>query len=155
MRNIVTISVCICISFIVLGNTYHSNNNTANDKEQLLQLEYNWLKAEFALDTAYLSSLMDSTFTSISDEGVHNKQKCLESMYNNISQRLKDSIVIDSFNFENTVVNLYENAAVIILTVHTHGKNKGVLRDRKTRFYDVWIKRNGEWKAVSSQGTPA
>ncbi len=122
--------------------------------EYLLSLERKWLVAEFALDTAYLSSLMDSTFNSISDEGVHNKQQCLQSMYSNIIQRLKDSIIIDSFNFENTIVHIYENAAVVILTVHTHGKNKDVIRNRKTRFYDVWIKRNGAWKAVSSQGTP-
>ncbi len=143
----------ICICNAAFSQVEIQKSSLAQIKEHLLSLEQNWLKAEFALDTAFLSSIMDSTFTSISDEGVHNKRQSLQSMYSNIRQRLKDSIIIDSFNFENTVVNIFENAAVVILTVHTHGKNKGIMRDRKTRFYDVWIKRNGAWKAVSSQGT--
>lgn len=89
--------ICICNISLSQSQIQASVNQSAT---HLLSLERKWLIAEFALDTAYLSSLMDSTFTSISDEGVHNKQQCLQSMYSNISQRLKDSITIDSFNFE-------------------------------------------------------
>lgn len=126
----------------------------ADDKKQLLLLEHKWLEAEFALDTAYLSSVMDSTFIGVSESGIHNKQESLLAMYENISQRIKDSIVIDSFELENPIVNLYQNSAVVTFVIHSHGKNKGVLRERKTRFYDVWIKRENTWRAVASQGTP-
>jgi hypothetical protein len=124
-----------------------------SDKEQLLALEYNWLKAEFSLDTAYLSTLMDDSFMGITASGTSNKQEELIDYYQTISQRLKDSIFIDSFRLENTIVNLYGNTAVITLIVHTFRKDKGVPVERRTRFYDVWIKRNGKWKAVASQGT--
>lgn len=96
---------------------------------------------------------MDSTFTAISEEGIHNKKQSLQGMYSNSSQRLKDSVFIDSFNLENTVVNIYDNAAVVIFTVHTYKKVKGKPIEKRTRFYDVWINRNGTWQAVSSQGT--
>ncbi len=124
-----------------------------NDKEQLLALEYKWLKAEFSLDTAYLSTLMDDSFMSISASGISNKHEELLDYYNTISQRLKDSIFIDSFRLENAIVNLYGNTAVVTFVVHTFRKDKGVPVQRKTRFYDVWIKRNGKWKAIASQGT--
>lgn len=124
-----------------------------NDKKQLLALEYNWLKAEFSLDTAYLATLMDDSFIGITSSGTTTKQQELLDYYNIISQRMKDSIFIDSFRLENAIVNLYGTTAVITFIVHTFRKEKGVAAERKTRFYDVWIKRNGKWKAVSSQGT--
>lgn len=143
----------ICFRNTTFSQVKIQKSSLTEIKEHLLSLEKNWLKAEFALDTSYLSSIIDSTFTDISEEGIHDKNESLQSMYNNISQRLKDSIVVDSFNLENTIVKIYDNAAVVIFTVHTHGKNKQAVTDRKTRFYDVWIKRNNEWKAVSSQGS--
>lgn len=124
-----------------------------NDKKQLLVLEYNWLKAEFSLDTAYLATLMDESFMGISASGTSTRQQELLDYYNIISQRIRDSIFIDSFRLENVIVNLYGTTAVITFIVHTFRKEKGVATERKTRFYDVWIKRNGKWKAVSSQGT--
>ena len=127
----------------------------AGDKQKLLALEYRWLKAEFALDTAYLSTLMDDSFMSINAHGTASKPDELIDYYKTISQRLRDSIFIDSFRLENNVINLYGNTAVITFIVHTFRKEKGISGERRTRFYDVLIKRNGNWKAVASQGTKA
>ncbi len=129
------------------------NTGAEKIKEHLLSLEYKWLKAEFALDTTYLSSIMDVTFISISEKGVLNKQEDLLDMYNTISQRIKDDILIDSFRLENTLVQLYDKTAIVTFIVHTYRKDKGVPVQRRTRFYDVWINRKGKWLAVSSQGT--
>ena len=124
-----------------------------NMKEELLSLERKWLDAEFALDTAYVSTLMDSTFIDISIDHISNKQQALKGMYNNISAMRKDSIFLDSLKFEDITVNLYENFAVVSLVTHSYKKNKGKPTEKRMRFYDVWINRNGKWKAVSSQGT--
>jgi hypothetical protein len=143
---------------IFLTNAQETNPNLTkeyanSDKKQLLALEYNWLKAEFSLDTAYLSILMDDGFIGITASGTSNKQEELIDYHQTISQRLRDSIIIDSFRLENTIVNLYGTTAVVTFVVHTFRKDKGIPVERKTRFYDVWIKRNGKWKAVASQGT--
>jgi hypothetical protein len=127
---------------------------TPDEKSELLNLEYEWLEKEFELDTAFISSIMDSTFIGISDNGVKNKQEDLISMYNNIDQRIKNGIVIDSFRLEDEVVNIYSNSAVVTFVVHTYRHNNDTLIDRRTRFYDVWVKRGDKWKAVASQGTP-
>jgi hypothetical protein len=142
----------------ILANAQETNPRLTkeyadNDKKLLLTLEYNWLKAEFSHDTAYLATLMDDSFMGISARGTTNKQQELFDYYNIISQRVKDSIFIDSFRLENAVVNLYGTTAVVTFIVHTFRKDKGIPIERRTRFYDVWIKRNGKWKAVASQGT--
>lgn len=122
-------------------------------KDSLLLLERKWLEAEFALDTAYISSLLDSTFISISADHISNKQQELKGIYENISAMRKDSIFLDSMKFEEPLVHIYDNTAVTSFIVHTYKKDRGRTTEKRTRFYDVWIKRGEAWKAISSQGT--
>ncbi len=156
------IFIALLIFFtIVCTNTAQSQTkivavtkNQSEVKKQLLALEYKSLVAEFALDTAFLSSIIDITILEISEEGMHNKQQYLSGMYNNISQRIKDSLFVDSFKLEEAIVNLYGNTAVVTFVVHTYRKTKGVRNERRTRFYDVWINDKRKWKLVATQGTP-
>jgi hypothetical protein len=142
-----------CALSVILSDCTDKAPGHSDEKNELLGLEYEWLKREFELDTAFLSSIMDSTFISISDSGVQSKQEDLISMYNNIDQRIKSGIVIDSFRLENEVVNIYSNSAVVTFVVHTYRHHYDSLIERKTRFYDVWVKREDKWRAVASQGT--
>lgn len=144
--------------FVFVGCIQSASNKVNDDlnnkiKEELLSLERKWLEAEFALDTAYLSTLLDSTFIGISADRISNKQEDLKGMYDNISSMRNDSIFLDSLKLEEEVVHIYDNSAVVTFIVHTYKKEKGRPTEKRTRFYDVWINRNGKWKAVSSQGT--
>jgi hypothetical protein len=151
----------ILLMAILFGCTGTDSNNktepgrTSNSKasEELLSLERKWLEAEFELDTAYIATLLDSTFIGISANRISNKQEELKGMYDNISAMKQDSIFLDSLNLEDAVVHHYDNAAVVTFIVHTYKKEKGRSTEKRTRFYDVWINSNGEWLAVSSQGT--
>ena len=84
---------------------------------------------------------------------ISNKQEEIDGIYKNISAMRKDSIFLDTVQLEDARVNLYYNTAVIILIIHTYKKEKGKPTEKRTRFYDVWVNRNGNWKAVASQGT--
>jgi hypothetical protein len=152
MKTTVTI-ILLCGLAIAFFECSNKSSVNADEKRHLLDLERAWLEHEFALDTAFLASIMDSTFVGISESGVKNKQEDLLSMYNNIDQRIKNGIVIDSFRLEDEVVNIYENAAVVTFIVHTYRHSNDSLIERRTRFYDVWTRRGDEWKAVASQGT--
>jgi hypothetical protein len=122
-------------------------------KEALVSLERTWLEAEFELDTAYVATLLDTGFISIAADHISNKSQELKGMYENISAMRKDSIFLDSLKLEDAVVNLYDNTAIVTFIVHTYKKNRGKPTEKRTRFYDTWINRNGKWKAVSSEGT--
>ena len=124
------------------------------DIDKLLTLERKWLEAEFALDTAYISSLIDSTFVGISSVHTTTKNQELLGIYNNMSAMRRDSIFLDSLKMEDAIVNFYENTAIATFIVHSYKKDKGRPFDKRTRFTDVWILRKGEWKAVASHGTP-
>ena len=146
--------VTLCALFRIAFGCAEKQPDLEDDKRELLTLEKRWLEKEFSLDSAFLSSIMDSTFIDISEDGVKNKEEDLLSMYNTIDKRIKNGIVIDSFKLENDIINVYSNSAVVTFIVHTYRHTGDTMIERKTRFYDVWIKRGGKWKAVSSQGTP-
>jgi hypothetical protein len=152
MKTLLTILACGLS--VILFKCSDKTQRADDEKSELLHLEYDWLEKEFELDTAFLSSIIDSTFIGISDSGVKNKQEELTSIYNNIDQRIKKGIVIDSFRLEDEVVNIYSNSAVVTFIVHTYRHNNDTLIERRTRFYDVWVKRRDKWRAVASQGTP-
>ena len=143
--------VFICLASCRENSTLQ--NSVAETKEHLLLLERKWLEAEFVLDTAYISTLLDPTFVGVSATRISNKQEELKGMYDNISAMRRDSIFLDSLKLENAVINVYDNSAVVTFIVHTYKKEKGMPTEKRTRFYDVWINRNKKWKAVSSQGT--
>ncbi|MEO7306272.1 MAG: nuclear transport factor 2 family protein [Ferruginibacter sp.] len=147
---------CPLVLAIFLANcTEHTSyNNSNSNKEDLLLLERNWLQAEFSLDTSYISPMIHDSCLSISEEGIHYKRQYLSGMYTNISQRIKDSIFVDSFKLENEIVHQYDNTAVVTFIVHTFKKSKGIPNEKRTRFFDVWVKSKESWKLVASQGTP-
>ena len=129
------------------------NPSEAKIKEELLSLERKWLEAEFALDTAAISPMLDPTFVSITGNDTSNKQQELKGIYENMSSMRKDSIFLDSLKLEEPIVNVYGNTAVVIPVFHIYKTDKGKPTEKRIRFYDVWVKINGSWKAVSSQGT--
>lgn len=126
----------------------------AAETDYLLSLERKWLEAEFALDTAYLSTLIDSTFVGVSAVHTTTKHQELAGIYNNMLAMRQDSIFLDSLKLEDAIVNFYDNTAVVTFIVHSYKKDKGRPTEKRTRFSDVWILREGEWKAVASHGTP-
>lgn len=142
--------VIILGSLILLGCINHPSNKS-DDKALLLQLEYKWFEAEFSADTVFLSSLLDSTFICLTEGGVLTKQETLNHMITNRDFRTKNKIVIDSVRLENVIIHQYENSAVVTFIDHTYAKKGETALESKTPFYDVWIRRGNEWKAVSSQ----
>jgi hypothetical protein len=120
----------------------------------LLNLEKEAIEREFQSDTAFLSSIMDSTFIELSQDKIKNKHEVLKTMVQDNISRLENKISLDSFRLEYPIVNLYDDASVVTFILHTFRKKEDSLFQRRTRFYDVWVKREGEWKAVTWQATP-
>ena len=138
---------------IILFQCSNTSEKQADDRPLLLTLEKDFLNKEFSLDTSALSSLIDSTYVDITEHGIKNKRETLISIYHNIDLRIKNGIVIDSFRFENEIVNVYSNTAVVTFIVHSFRHSGDSIIERRTRFYDVWTRRNENWKLVASQGT--
>ncbi len=152
MKTIYTIFLLLPLFFNFCANAQMNLEIINKEKHQILSLEHDWLSAELRLDTAFIASLLDPGFIGISEYGVHTRQEELEDMYNAMTQRRKNNIRIDTFEMYNGVVNLYANTAVVTFIMITNRNENGVATQRRTRFYDVWVKKDDRWFAVSSQG---
>jgi hypothetical protein len=154
MKLLLSSVVMLCFACKQPGKKNIATETPEQTKQQLLALESKWLEYEFNLDTASIAGFLDDDFISISATDTSNKQMELEGIYKNISAMRDDSIFIDSFKIEEPfIVKQFDNSAVTIFICHTYKKDKGRPVEKKTKFYDVWINRNGNWKALSSQAT--
>jgi hypothetical protein len=153
MRHRAIQTITLCALTVALFDCKDIPEQIGDNRQQLLDFEREFLNKEFALDTAFLSSLMDSTFIDVTEDGIKTKQEDLLSIYNNIDQRIRNGIVIDSFRLQDEVVNVYAGSAVVTFIVCTYRHSTDSIIKRRTRFYDVWTKRGADWKLVASQGT--
>ena len=125
----------------------------SSEAKKLLDLEKEAIEREFQNDTTFLSSLMDSTFIELSKGKIKNKHEVLKTIFQNNLVNIRENILLDSFRLEEPVVHLYEKAAVVTFIMHTFRKKENIPFERRTRFYDVWVKRNNQWKAVTWQAS--
>ncbi|MEO8574942.1 MAG: nuclear transport factor 2 family protein [Pyrinomonadaceae bacterium] len=121
-----------------------------DDYDVLWYLEQDWNDAVLKKDRGWFEKNYAKDFTSIS------------SMSGKVMTRAED--ITDTVDDKGTMelvettgmnIRMDGNYAVITGTFRTKGKDdKGVAFDRKIRYTDTWIKRDGHWQAWSSQGTP-
>ena len=129
-------------------------NNDADVGNELLMLEKEAIKREFQNDTTFLSSIMDSTFIELNGDEIKNKHDVLRTIFASNIENQRQGIMLDSFRLEDPVVHIYENSAVVTFIMHTFRKQQDSVFDRRTRFYDVWVRRGDQWKAVTWQASP-
>jgi hypothetical protein len=157
MKNI--LSVKIILLFCLLLNqsaekSFSQSKSSKVDIEKLSKLEYDWIIAEFKLDTVLLSSILDESFISIDDTGILDKKQELKEVYESVIQMRKSEHFIDSLYLDSVHIQIYRKFAVVTFIAVTNGRIKNIpFQNKRTRFYDVWIKKRGDWKAVSSQVT--
>ena len=145
--------------YVLLTNALCSCNddNTDNlsESQKLFAFERQAIHREFQNDTSYLSSIMDSTFIELSKGKIKNKHDVLRTIYKDNVANQQNQIKRDSFLLKDSVIHLYGNTAVITFIMQTFNKKGDSSFTTRTRFYDVWVKRKNDWKAIAWQGSPA
>jgi ketosteroid isomerase-like protein len=140
--------------FICHLSCNRTTTSCADEVNKLLNLEKEAIEKEFQNDTAFLSSIMDTTFIELSKDKIKNKHEVLVTMFQNNLNKRENKISLDSFRLEEPIVHVYGNAAVVTFIMHTFQKKEDSLFEYRTRFYDVWVKRGSLWKAVTWQASP-
>jgi len=117
------------------------------DEAALKALEEKWDAANLKGDAAALGAILADTFISTSAEGkVRTKAEVLAELK-------AGAIKYQTSKVDDMKVFLYGDAAVV------NGKwtGKFVLKGKPTdtveRFTDTYIRQNGQWRAVASQGS--
>jgi ketosteroid isomerase-like protein len=134
------------------GGNWQVVSNAGNDLDDyamLWYLEQDWNNAVWKKDKAWFENNFASDFTSISSQSGK-----LMTREQDIADTVNDKSTFDLVETTGMNIRLDGNFAVITGTFRLKGKDeKGAAFDRKIRYTDTWIRRDGRWQAWSSQGT--
>lgn len=117
------------------------------DSAVLLYLERDWNAAEMKRDTAWFERTLTDDYT-----GVDGRTGKATTKAEDIAGFKTNTV--DSASLSGLDVRMQGDLALVTGLTHNKGKDdKGVAFDRKIRFTDVWVKRDGKWQVLSSHGS--
>lgn len=148
------------ISFLLILSSCHvqvkSDEDSSKDtesisKEEALDLLHRWTKAYLEGDATTLDEILDETwlYAGSSDGKTTDKKSTIEE-FSAADYKFSD------ISYENLEVNLYGDVAVVrgsetMVIVGNEGKDTTQL---SLRFTDVYQKKNGKVRAISTHSSP-
>jgi len=120
-----------------------------SDEGALLYMEREWNDADKKHDVAWFERNYDQDAIDISSRtgAMHRKADVLASLKD-------DKSVMDAMELSDMNVRMEGNTAVVTGVNHVTGRDeKGVAFDRRVRFTDVFLKKDGRWQIIATQGT--
>jgi ketosteroid isomerase-like protein len=119
----------------------------ASDERELTQLIKDLNAALVKADTAFLERVLAEDFVHYRPKGdVENKAQYLED-------RKSSRVHFDSLVADDIKVRFYGDAAVVTYRSTAKGKDQHGTIDEQRRWTRVFVRRDGRWQLVHSQGT--
>ena len=134
------------------GNTWKAVSNAGHaltDAQQLLYMEQDWNDATIRHDGDWTDRNYASFASDISSRtgGIENKAEAVASARSS-------KIMYDAVELSDLAVRVEGDVGVVTGVNHVRGKDEqGKAFDRRVRFTDSFIKRDGRWQVWATQGT--
>lgn len=121
-----------------------------NDAGQLLYMEMDWSEADKKGDTAWFERNFANDYF-----GISSLTGKLNTKADDVAEIKSRKEVYDSAVASDMRVRVEGNTGVVTGIYHLKGKDdKGQPFDRRIRFTDIYLKKDGRWQVIGSQGTP-
>lgn len=124
-----------------------ADSNRANDEQQIRKIEQDWINAIVKRDASFLQKLETQDYTFTGPDGkLLNKEE-------DIKNTTGGDTVFDDFKIDNVKVRFYGDTAVVngLGTIKAHEKDEDL--SGQYSWTDVFVKQNGEWKAIAAHVT--
>jgi ketosteroid isomerase-like protein len=119
-----------------------------DDAMTIAYLEHDWNDAALSRNRDWFDKNYAADFVSVSSTSGTTTNKA-----GNIAGMMDGRSTIDWAETTNMSINVDGGRALVVGTYHSKGKDeKGIAYDRKIRFTDTWIRRDGRWLAWSTSG---
>lgn len=130
----------------VVGNAGHP----LTEGNVLLYMENDWNEAVRKKDVAWFERNFADDATEVSS-----RNGALETKADAIASMKTDKTVFESLELSELSVRVDGNSAIVTGVNRVRGRgDEGKPFDRRVRFTDTFIKRDGRWQVWASQGTP-
>ena len=137
-------ALAACAAFCCATNPQESPDRDHAQQQALVDLEKRWLSAEE--DPKLLEGILADEFVHVLPFGFVTKAEQLQDMRSHPSTQPRSSR-----HFEDLRVRIYGSAGIvngIVVAIMPEGTVK------KTIFTDVFVYRDGKWRAVNAQELP-
>jgi ketosteroid isomerase-like protein len=129
---------------LAVGISLAQQINVSDEGGRVLALETAWNHALEEKDAKALDMLLANTMVSVAIDGsVSNKSDFLASIK---APEYQPSQAVT----EQSTVQVYGNAAVVVGIFRIKGTEKGKPYVRRERFVDTWVKFDGTWQCVAT-----
>lgn len=136
------------VSFVVLfgmGLAAAQTSSQSAEGARVLALDNSWNRALETNDTKALDLLLSDSFVSIDIDGsMQTKGEFLASLKAPGYEAPAQAVT------EQSKVDVYGDAAIVIGVYRTQSMRKGKSVIRRERFLDTWVNVNHTWKCVAS-----
>lgn len=114
-------------------------------KKTIAGLEQEWAKAIVAKDAAAVGRLLADDFKGTSESVLYSKADAIGDV--------RGDTTYDALELTNIEVRVFGDTAIATMDQSERGKHAGEPFSGHYLFTNVWVKRNGQWQAVSSHGS--
>lgn len=130
-----------------LSAVAQGQGDSAAQRSRVLAFESAWGMAEKDKDVKALDALLDDSLTYIDYDGTLKSKGDFLAGVKAPSDNREEQVI------ESTSAHVYGDTAIVIGVYRVKGIDKGKPYQRRGRFTDTWVYRNGLWVCVASQYT--
>lgn len=143
-------ATCVLVGVLILWSPALAQQkaSSASDEAALKALEDKWAAALLSADANALAPILADTWVVTYVDGkVDNKAGELAALR-------AGTFKVSAYKNDDVRAFLYGDAAVVTGRASLKGVEHGTAVDLVMRWTDVFVRQNGQWRAVASQGTP-
>jgi hypothetical protein len=143
-----SIAVLVVLALVLVAVARPVRATNSSTEEFIRFLEDAWVNAIVQKNFNVLNHVLADDFAGISPNGYpFTKAEAIADLQSG-------AYVVRSMALDNVKVRVFDDMAIVTC----YQKETSTFGDQNSSgryaFTDVWVKRNGTWQAVSSQGTP-
>jgi ketosteroid isomerase-like protein len=150
MQRLRTVVVGVCgVALLLTSSARTGVAQQGTPEQQVMQLERDWCTAALKKDSAFLGHVLADDYAGVGSRG--KKETKPEALADLSDKASTVTACVDT----DVKVRVYGDAAVATGLGTRSGTYKGVaFKDRKFLWTDTFIRKDGRWQCVASQGTP-
>jgi ketosteroid isomerase-like protein len=144
-----TLSAVVLLTLTMVAGIAQQGASQSADESTIAALENAWNRALELHDAKAIADLVDDTLINVDQDNGHLENKA------QYLARVRDPSPHDMQTVnEWQTVRICGSIAIVAGVSWTKGMQNGKAYLHRARFIDTWLRKDGKWVVVASQGTP-
>jgi len=139
MRTLVLVALVACTGALA---GYAQGDSDSDKASRIVAMEHVWAQAYVVKDPKALERILDGAFVCVASDGrLLTKAEILADV--------KTSAALQILS-ESMVVHLHGDTAIVTGIFKTRSLESGKPAERRERFVDTWLYKDGQWTSIAS-----